>query len=300
MNSLYCNKYNFNQYYYILIFTNNYCNYKCSYCYNRKNNNNHNIDFNALDKYIEIIKLYINRKIILTFIGGEPTLHPNFIDYCNKKVKDKIKVEILTNLSQPLFFFNQLNTDVHITATYHAQYANMELFIEKCIKLNNVKDIIIMYDPFNIKKSIECFDRITKIISYGRNIELNYIDGYLYSDQQINLFNHYKSHTITYNIDGEYKQFNEIAKYNRQSFKGWLCNAGKDTQYIHCDGKIYFCESYYSENMLPYTSIYAKKINFINHPIICKCNNCAGNYFINKIKHFKINDLYKNNLKYNG
>lgn len=279
------NTYNFNEQYYILVFTNNYCNYTCSYCYNKKEKVKYNINFNALIKYITNIKQIIpNKQLIITFIGGEPTLYPQFISLCNTLINTE-HIEILTNLSQSLSFFKQLDQRIHITASFHTKHANIDDFVNKCKCLSNIQDIIVMYDPFNINKSIECFNQIINNCN-NKNIELNLVDNYKYSNEQLKLFNYHKSHSMLFNIDGQYKQFNEIAVYKRQSFKNWLCYAGINTQYIHCDGKVYFCESYYSENKLPYTSIYSKNIKFINHPIICQCNNCAGNYFIEKRKHF--------------
>lgn len=283
MTEVICNSYNSLHQYYVLVFITTRCNYSCSYCYNKKNVQQCDIDFLALKKYLIWLKSICNRHIIVAFIGGEPTLYPYFLQLCNDIIHNDMSIELLTNLSLSMQFLKSINANIRITASFHAQYSNISEFVKKCETLDNVRDIIVMYDPSNLDKSIECFDQLI-LHTKNKNIELNLVDDYPYSKEQLDVFYKHKSSTLIYNVDGKDMQFNQIATYARQSFKNWFCYAGLDTQYIHCDGKVYLCESYYSENMNPYTSIYANTYKFIDHPIICQCYNCAGNYFIKKTK----------------
>ena len=48
-------------------------------------------------------------------------------------------------------------------------------------------------------------------------------------------------------VDGKisYYKFNDIVKHPSFNFKNWKCNAGVDSLYIHANGDIFPCESYY-------------------------------------------------------
>ena len=70
------------------------CNNKCEYCYDAGNDN-----FNMRpDTFLKITELIRPLKIkTLILIGGEPTLHPNFIDFANKCSDIAERVTLITN-----------------------------------------------------------------------------------------------------------------------------------------------------------------------------------------------------------
>lgn len=88
------------------------CNYECSYCppYFHSKTSPHppyDIMLYNLDK---ILDLYKNQKIQFHFAGGEPTLHPNFLDLV-KTIYEKTgnKSWLTSNMSRSLKYFNQLS-----------------------------------------------------------------------------------------------------------------------------------------------------------------------------------------------
>ena len=284
ISNLRCDKFNFENEYYILAFITNRCNYKCWYCYN-KNEVFKDLNLDDLYVYIKKIQNCTRRRIILNFIGGEPTCHKKLLQFCTNIYDNNISIEIITNFSNNVDFFKKFPDNVKFTVSFHAQWADVNDFVFKCIELKQmIQNIIVMFDKKNSFKSLNCYDMLVEK-GFFNMVELNLIDDLKYSQHEKNEFMRRRSNSMSYISDNFNLQFNDIASFNRQSFKNWKCNAGIDTQYIHSDGKVYYCESYYSENKLPYTSIYAKDFKFINHPIICNCGNCAGNYFIKKQKH---------------
>lgn len=61
------------------------CNFNCSYCYNRKPRKSTLADLDGFFRFIEDIRRQqpLDKKINVSLIGGEPTLHPDAIDFCN-------------------------------------------------------------------------------------------------------------------------------------------------------------------------------------------------------------------------
>ena len=89
----------------LLVFIIDSCNYSCEYCYNDLPRTNKKIDLNKLYFFIsEILLKKLNKKYIqLELIGGEPTLHPDLIDFCEKISHiPNIFTTIYTNFSKPV------------------------------------------------------------------------------------------------------------------------------------------------------------------------------------------------------
>ena len=85
-------------YKYIAIFPTFRCTLNCSYCINANDKN-----FSRLSKeisgeeWIRGLNRIISLNVPLTFSGGEPTIHPDFL-YIIKNIKPELGINILTNL----------------------------------------------------------------------------------------------------------------------------------------------------------------------------------------------------------
>lgn len=74
------------------------CNCRCTYCYNENILENDDfIDLNTFNDIIEECKSL--RLSQITISGGEPFLHDNIIDFIRLSVKNKIRLNIITNLT---------------------------------------------------------------------------------------------------------------------------------------------------------------------------------------------------------
>jgi len=85
-------------YNYIACFLTLGCNYKCSYCINRFESQKLKKEIIPGKDWIKAINRIKSRSDLpITLQGGEPSIHPNFIDIINN-INPKLKIDILTNL----------------------------------------------------------------------------------------------------------------------------------------------------------------------------------------------------------
>ena len=140
------------------------------------------------------------------------------------------------------------------------------------------------------KKAIDIYNNLSKMQCY---IELAIIIGEQYTQKELDFLksviskNEKKIYTVTdFNGNDHEMNFSQIAMQNI-NFKKWLCDAGKNYFYIHSNGEIYPCESYYSENKKPLGNIKQKTyFNISLRQTICDCDNCSGDFAIQKINIF--------------
>jgi len=73
-----------------------HCNRKCSYCFAKDNSNNH-MQF-SIDNFIKVVDwLHADNIYRVGFLGGEPTTHPNFIDFLSYTLSKRLNTLIFTN-----------------------------------------------------------------------------------------------------------------------------------------------------------------------------------------------------------
>lgn len=64
----------------IMLYIADLCNLKCSYCYNIFPRTSKILSVDSIINFLELHHQTLKRPINLLLIGGEPTLHPKFID----------------------------------------------------------------------------------------------------------------------------------------------------------------------------------------------------------------------------
>ena len=301
---------------YILAYIIDNCNYTCSYCYNIKPYKKINLDIKKLYDYIYYIRqIYPKKNISLELIGGEPTLHPDLLWFCEKtKHFSNFTIKIFTNLSATIDFFEKIlvNKNIILIASWHSLYVdklNIK-FIDNAINLlkkyKNRIEVRIMYELQNTDNSINVAKQLLPYVEHSL-FDLSYIfdstnqknDLLKYSYEQIKEFDIFhdkykirsntKEFFIKYNNDTyELKSFSEMFCNKSFSFKHWLCNAGKNSLFINYDGLVYPCVEYSFDiknavfnirNKLEY-----KKYNF--KQTICKLDFCSCDWDIKKQKIF--------------
>lgn len=128
-----------------------YCNYKCSYCwpYARSDNKDHRSIELVISTLNEIKKQARERNFNsfhFSFSGGEPTLHPGYLEILNTYSGDQPNcnyqsVHMTSNISAGIGWFKryvQATKDlnrVSITASYHKEFTTKEPFAEKLVFL---------------------------------------------------------------------------------------------------------------------------------------------------------------------
>ncbi|MEK6952718.1 MAG: radical SAM protein [Nanoarchaeota archaeon] len=99
------------------------CNLRCSWCYAKMTNyNNNHMNLGIVKRSIDLFKSLSLKSVIL--IGGEPLIHPNFIDIVKMITKSGLKVYVVTNamlFSNKKFLSKALDAGVSsITVSFKA------------------------------------------------------------------------------------------------------------------------------------------------------------------------------------
>tara|TARA_B100000579_G_C22834908_1_gene858142 strand:- start:106 stop:1101 length:996 start_codon:yes stop_codon:yes gene_type:complete len=186
----------------LIVGISNWCNYDCSYCMPHSKSRTSKLD-NA-DKIIEIInKSYHHFKKYaqvdnygVLFVGGEPTIHPDFNTIINsiqniRSIEINYKIIIVSNLSRTKKWWSKICDKVTgIVASYHDEFANLDEFTDKIILMmqqNNNLHITIGIQPLPgklEKLEKDCFvmrDRITEEIGLDHaDRKLDFIIQHLY------------------------------------------------------------------------------------------------------------------------
>ena len=114
------------------------CNYAFSYC-TVKNNNALLIPLEKLKIAADNLCSLKNAHIKIILSGGEPTIHPSYIDFLEYLLtvdSKRVSVTTITNLSLPLSFYRRLASSKFIikekagfVSSFHMEYAKADTFI---------------------------------------------------------------------------------------------------------------------------------------------------------------------------
>lgn len=260
-------------------FLTDWCNYKCSYCSEQGNMSN---KFTAGKYKLVLTRLNsIKSNFTVEIIGGEPTLHPNVLDILQALSDNQYctRVEIVTNLSRPVEFYQQLNIPkVFVLASYHPEYHN-EQFVQKLTQLPNARVTL------NLSDNAEHWDKTEQMVKslseshipFAFNI-LNPTGQYTpsYTDECYAKFGKYlttnqHSLQVPYYFDNgttEVLNESEIIKQGLDEFTNYQCTPIRYR--ITHDGDILnFCTDKVQPMMLSEDSLRQKQICSLPK---CKCD----------------------------
>lgn len=230
-----------------------YCNYNCSYCwpYAHTRKKDHR-DINTIKRIIDSIFEQARERgfdrFSFSFSGGEPTLHPNFIDIVKHIKTEKIsKINLTSNCSRSISWYEKLIpylNDFSVTASFHHEFANKEEFLKKIkfLKEHGARaqiNIVLLNENFDLQvENAKYF--YDNGISVQAKVQIDYIDGKTYereyTDEQWDIiWNSFPRHSKQQYIfemtdkDGNVYLVDNAEralglKFNR--YKGWLCDAG--------------------------------------------------------------------------
>ena len=285
------------------------CNYNCEYCFNLKGGHvrtNEELDFRKLYSFMQWLYKKTGKHIIVSLIGGEPTLHSQF-EYFSKLVYNSGFASIISfsNFSKPYSFFRSIALDgvkYLLTFHYHDQ-CRTEDFVSKLQKLAD-EGLVDSVDTVNVMLLKNKFDECLSIYDtlfakYGNKIRCNLIDD-CDKDNQIQLRqqNYSRQHLSQYDLrckqsnldrdiiavynDGTQAKFNDYDIKNNSSvnFKYWKCNAGKDYFNISLDGSIYPCNGMATKKLGTLDSY--QHIQF--KPTLCMTSQCPCEYGLEKTR----------------
>ena len=242
------------------------CNYSCWYCKDMHNNKIKNTHFD-----LELLRNFIralNRKCSFFLYGGEPTIHPQFIDIV-KVISEtscpESRVEIQTNMSiKDEDIHKLINIEkVKILASYHHLNCDTKDFMLKCLKSKSIlKQITVMYQRDVSESVLEAFKKIDMVFGKSCNVELmpllcgsieedeeqpyREIEGFYADKKALEISNSkgYGGATLKGKLSSgeEFETSPNELWYKKQNcFKGMLCNVSKERIIIDSDGSCYKC-----------------------------------------------------------
>lgn len=155
-----------------------YCDQKCEFCSDKNLDNKpmscfDKINFDNLYNYL----INLNEpNILLKLEGGEPTFHPDLLEFCRKiKSIPNIKVEVYSNFKNDILIYNKLleeNVELHLT--FHENLFIFKEFLDKIDLLIKKPNIIFM-----LKENV--LDYVNQIKDI--NFKINLIIGKIYSKE---------------------------------------------------------------------------------------------------------------------
>lgn len=181
------------------------CNFDCSYCGSDRHDNfskfpplkelNHGVEF--IKNYLDIILPYrINKSVVLTLTGGEPTANPDFIPFIqniNKEFnvsKYDIHLNMTTNGSFSKIYIKEIEKNLSsVTISYHC---DSDKKIKKRV-LDNILELTHKGNKINVNLMMhpydeywkECITLIKVFESNNINFKPRVINGLEYDDRQI-------------------------------------------------------------------------------------------------------------------
>lgn len=144
-----------------------WCNYACSYCSSATIMVEKFSKETSPGKYKLVLQRLagLDEEFEMDLFGGEPTLHPEFLYIIEQlSAMDNCKlIEIKTNLSKPLHFFQEVfrSDKVKLSASYHAEYYDQK-FLDKCVALKDYN----FYVHINLSDKPEHWPQILSMIKY--------------------------------------------------------------------------------------------------------------------------------------
>lgn len=195
-----------------------YCNQKCAYCCYKYLNNNIALNLDQLYDFILYLKKISTKDIYVSLLGGEPTLHPQLIEFVkkisNSEFNQHIQVVVMSNFSADISLYNWLlNNNVKLLLTWHSLPDDPfnTSFIEKTMQLDKSHQNFLIHIMYENDIAFKVFQQINEIypynseltiLSYNRNTsQINFVDfKWQYTTDQLLLYQKIKEqekHNIT-------------------------------------------------------------------------------------------------------
>jgi MoaA/NifB/PqqE/SkfB family radical SAM enzyme len=270
------------------------CNYDCSYCpASIHDNSSPHTDIETLKATVDKL-MTLGKPIRLSFTGGEPCVHPKFLElvkYC--KHVGITWVSVTTNGTLPYEFYAALEAD-QIVFSIHLEYDWKRVFntVESVVDSTTKKVIAqIMahhdYMPAVVQLRAKCL--LAHIPNTVRRIRWTEGDRDLFDDMRYNandleLLKEMES-TVQGNCvvdDTQVIHANDVIKLHLNKYKDWSCNAGIESLMINWDGEVHRATCRVGGSL---GNIYQGTFLQPVDPVVCDRNfcTCAADVPITKV-----------------
>lgn len=234
------------------------CTYKCSYCPTELNQGkSHPIDLEQLGIFLDKI---VDRNPVFSFTGGEPTIHPQFLDVLRELKKRNFNIISDSNLSRTTRFYEEATQLVdNWCVTLHPSEHTLDLEKIKTISKDSFAVIYLMMDPRHWELALSWYEELKKLPRI-KIIILKPLDnwsnsGWFYNNYTAEQLDFYSNTPPVYtftedekkDLQKKYNWLNDqestvmwedgsksildsdqLMKDNLNKFKGWSCEAGNE------------------------------------------------------------------------
>jgi len=276
------------------------CNYDCSYCPSSiHDNSSPHTDIEVLKSAVDKLVL-LGKPIRLSFTGGEPCVHPKFLElvkYC--KHVGVTWISVTTNGTLPYEFYATLEAD-QIVFSIHLEFDWKRVFntVESIIDSSNKKviaQIMAHHDHMDAVLQLRARCLLAHIPNTVRRIRWTEGDHDLFDDMRYNAndLNWLKEQEATVEgncviDDTKVIHSNDVIKLHLNKYKGWTCNAGIESLMINWDGDVHRATCRVGGSL---GNIYEGSFVAPSEPVRCDRNfcTCAADIPITKVSNDKDN-----------
>ena len=271
------------------------CNYDCSYCpASIHDNSSPHTDIEILKRTVDKL-VALGKPIRLSFTGGEPCVHPKFLElvkYC--KHVGISWVSVTTNGTLPYEFYSVLEAD-QIVFSIHLEFDWKRVF-------NTVESVVDLTDKKVIAQIMAHHDHMDAVMQLRARCLLAHIPNTIrrirWTEGDHDLFDDMRYHPDDYKwlkdqeatiqgncvIDDEkIIHANDVIKLHLNKYKGWTCNAGIESLMINWDGVVHRATCRVGGSL---GNIYEGSFIVPNEPVTCDryfCT-CAADIPLTKVK----------------
>lgn len=151
------------------------CNYNCSYCGNELHDKtSQHMSMDVFKNTIDQIKAGSDKKIKISFTGGEPFVNPNFVDMLKYAKENGVhRCSVTTNGSPPMKIYEKALPYLHyVVISYHFEFAYHEKVINNIVAIHKLIEqykesgdykgmhVHIMFLPGKLNECIEIINEL--------------------------------------------------------------------------------------------------------------------------------------------
>lgn len=274
----------------------NTCNFKCKYCSPYSNDGTYQYR-EDITPYLKIINDFKqrNKYVLISLLGGEPTLMPGFNDLLEKVVSDNTLVTFNTNASRTLRYWEEFRPGPYLMGmSWHSEEVDDEHYL-KVAEIMSSKcevDAELLVLPDQFERAKEMHRRLSKLkVSVSPKIvKLNLLasDYFSYTPEQAKWIGSSKitSHTPNFfkwrmpskmSMDGVPVNWVNMQVKGQHNFYGWTCMAGIRRLQVNPDGTVTGCAAGANK---PFGNIFTS-YELPDEPM--RCNLTACNCFYDAV-----------------
>jgi MoaA/NifB/PqqE/SkfB family radical SAM enzyme len=226
----------------------------------------------------------LGKPIRLSFTGGEPCVHPKFLElvkYC--KHVGISWISVTTNGTLPYEFYAALEAD-QIVFSIHLEFDWKRVFntVESVVDLTNKKviaQIMAHHDYMDAVVQLRARCLLAHIPNTVRRIRWTEGDHDLFDDMRYNLNDLELLKEMESTVEGncvidatQIIHANDVIKLHQNKFKGWTCNAGIESLMINWDGDVHRATCRVGGGL---GNIYEGNFVAPSEPVTCDRNFCT-------------------------